>query len=335
MITVIIIGYNTCLYLDDCLNSLLHQTAKIEEIIYIDNNSVDTSVKYVEMNFPMVKIIQNSSNFGYAKAANQGIELAKGDYIMILNPDMILEPAYLTNALLALEINAKTAAVGGKIYKYDCFLNDTPKIIDTTGLVALRSRRFLDIGAALNDNKTFERPAEIFGVSGNCPLFRKTALMDAKIGEEYFDEHFFMYKEDVDLCWRLRLFGWSFSYTPYAIGYHKRGTGVKNRMGLKNSVKTRKELNDFQKYYSFKNHQLMLLKNELWDSFIRDFIWIISREISIIFWVFLLEPNRFNLLIELCKQIKPILIKRSIIMKKKRISFKEIMPWFRGKTLIT
>jgi len=250
--TIIIIGYNTRSYLKTCLDSVYCQTTRDIEIIYIDNNSEDNSTEFIVEHYPKVKIVQNNSNTGYAKAANQGIELSQGDYVMILNPDVILEPDYTINSITALIKNPKAAAVCGKNYKYDFDQGKKTNIIDTVGLVAFRSRRFLDNGSGLIDNNQFEKPTEVFGVSGNCAIFRKTALEDAKMGGEYFDHDFYMYKEDVDMCWRLRLFGWTFIYTPDAIAHHKRGTGVKNRLTLKATIEGRVEMDDFQRFDSFK-----------------------------------------------------------------------------------
>jgi len=334
MISVIIIGYNNYFYLKNCLESLISQTASIEQIIYVDNNSIDNSVEFIETYYPQVKIIKSYVNLGYAKAANLGIDFSKGNFVLIMNPDMILNPDYIHNSLVSLKKNPKAAGVMGKIYKYDFSLNKKTKIIDTIGLVVLRGRQFLDNGAAIQDIGQFEKPMEIFGITGNCALFRKVALNDSKIYEEYFDEDFFMYKEDVDLCWRLRLLGWTFIYTPNAIAYHNRGTGVLSRVTLKGSITGRKQLDKIQKYYSLKNQQLMLLKNELSATFFRDFLSIASREIAIILWVFLFETIRFEVFFELFKQIPLILNKRKIIMKRKRVSSNEIMPWLRGRGLI-
>lgn len=331
MITVIIIGYNSSPYLNKCLQSLTSQTITIDQVIYIDNNSSDNSIEYIETHYPQFRIVKNSINFGYARAANQGIDLAAGDYVLILNPDMILEPDYLSNALIAFTNKSKIAAVTGKIYKYDFTNNRKTQIIDTVGIVALKGRRFLDNGAGIEDVGQFEKSTEIFGVAGNCALFYKKALIDIKIDKEYFDEDFFMYKEDIDLCWRLRLFGWKCFFTPDAIAYHGRGTGITNRRIFKESINARKRLNNFQKYYSFKNHRLMLIKNELCATFFRNFFSITTREISMLIWICIFEPNTYKVLMELFKQLKPILKKRHIIMNKKRISYKEIMPWLRGK----
>ena len=106
-------------YLKTCFDSVISQTTKVKEVIFIDNNSADNSAEFVEHNYPQVKVIHGNHNLGYSKTANLGIDLSGGDYVLILNPDMILESSYLSYALTALKKNNKAAAVTGKIYKYD------------------------------------------------------------------------------------------------------------------------------------------------------------------------------------------------------------------------
>jgi len=129
LITVIIIGYNSRPYLKTCFDSVISQTIRINEILFIDNNSNDNSAEFVEHNYPQTRVIHGTHNLGYSKAANLGIDLSGGDYILILNPDMILESSYLDYALTALRKNNKAAAVTGKIYKYDFKSNKKTKII--------------------------------------------------------------------------------------------------------------------------------------------------------------------------------------------------------------
>jgi GT2 family glycosyltransferase len=334
MISVIIIGHNSCRYLEQSLPALVAQKRQISEIIYIDNNSDDFSINYIMKKYPPILIVKNEINTGFAKAANQGIELAKGEYILLLNPDVILGETYIENALSALINNSDAAAVNGKTLKYDFNISRKSNIIDTIGIVGLSGRRFLDNGAGIEDQNQFEKPMEIFGVSGHCPLFRKKALNDARIGNEIFDENFFMYKEDVDLCWRLRLFGWKFFYTPDAVAYHKRGTNVVKRQSLLESIKARQKLNKFQKYYSFKNHKLMLIKNEFMETLKKDFIKIIVKEFGTFVWTIIFEPLTLKAYLEFLVQLPSTLEKRSQIMKRVRIKPNEIYPWLNARNLI-
>jgi GT2 family glycosyltransferase len=316
MISVIIIGYNSYCYIEKCVNSLISQTFRDLEIIFIDNNSNDESINLISNKYPNIRLVQNNKNFGYAKAANQGIDLSNGTFVLIINPDMILEKDYIKHASDALLQEPKAAGVIGKIYKFDFKKSIKTNIIDTTGIVALKGRKFIDKGAAKIDYGQYDFIGEVFGIPGNCALYRRTALYDSRIGTEYFDEDFFMYKEDVDLSWRLKLYGWKFIYTYKAVGYHERGTGVINRNGLIPAMKARRKLNNFQRFYSLKNHRLMIIKNEKNLSFTRQLLNLIIREAAIFIWAILFERIAIKAYLGILQELNKMIKKRRFIMNK-------------------
>lgn len=329
-ITIVIIHYNTPHYLKTCLGSIFDQTYKNLEVIFIDNDSPEkTGLHFVQQNYEdKVKIIANDENIGYAAAANQGIEKAKGDYIVITNPDIIYTSTYFEKIIEPMQKDPQIAAITGKVYKYD-FENDKPtKIIDTVGLFAYKNRRIIDDGQGLLDEGQFEVEGEVFGVSGACPLYRKKALQDVKILGEYMDEDFFMYKEDVDLSWRFLLYGWKNYYYPKAIAYHGRGTGIHKRFTAKQTLKNRKKLSKFQRKYSFRNQLLMEKKNEMWRTFFGDFFPIMFKKILTPLYITFREPHLWGSYLSYLTKLPRILKKRRIIMENKRVSTAEIRRWF-------
>ncbi|MBU1019219.1 MAG: glycosyltransferase family 2 protein [Patescibacteria group bacterium] len=262
LLTVVVIGYNSKKFLPTCLDSLKRQTLFKKnklDIIYIDNISHDDSPKFVLENYPFAKVFQNHFNFGYAGAANQGIDLSGTPFISIMNPDIILEPDYYEKILKSMK--KKIGSATGKLLKYDFNKKKKTKTIDTTGLKFHRSTRTTDRGQGEKDKGQYDKKRKIWGVSGACPVYRLEALTDVKQGAEYFDKDFFMYKEDVDLAWRMNRKGWKAAYVPKALGYHGRGTGVVRRKGLLSIFLGRKKMSKFQKKHSFRNHRLMLIKN--------------------------------------------------------------------------
>lgn len=331
LVSFVIINYNTKHLLKTCIDSLLGQTYPEKEIICIDNNSPDGSCQYVIDNFPQVMAVCNKDNIGYAPAGNQGIRMAKGEYVMLLNPDIIFEKEYVERCVAKLEEDKKIAAICGKIRKYDFAKNERTNFIDTVGLFCYRNRRVIDNGQGLEDKGQFEVAKPVFGISGACPLYRKAALEDVKIGDEYLDDDFFMYKEDVDVSWRFLLFGWKSYYLPSAVAYHGRGTGVLKRFTHWEVFKNRSKLNKFQKYYSYKNQRLMQLKNEMWQNVLRQFFPIIGKEILMFGFMVFREPHLFKSWWKMMTQVPRIVKKRREIMKRKRVSWKEMEPWLSGK----
>ncbi len=279
-LAVVVIGYNSLKFLPTCFDSIKSQTIFRElDVIFIDNISHDDSPKFVLENYPFVRVFQNHFNFGYAGAANQGIDLSGAPFVNIINPDIILEPDYFKNILKEMERDEKIASATGKLLRYDFLKQEKTKTLDTTGLVFHNSTRVTDRGQGQEDKKQFDKQTKVWGVSGACPVYRRTALDAVKQKGESFDSSFFMYKEDVDLAWRFNLAGYQAIYVPKAIAYHGRGTGAIQRKGLLGLLRGRKDLSRFQKYYSFRNHQKMLRKNLRVRDFLRHPFAITAYEI--------------------------------------------------------
>jgi len=281
-------------------------------------------------------IIPNKENLGYARAANQGIHLATdADYIVITNPDIVYSPTYFEKIIARAEKalhkdHLRLAGITGKILKYDFGPNPgqteghPTNLIDSAGLKLHKTLRVTDEGQGHEDSKNsedsekFNQEKEVFGISGACPLYYRSALEDASITinghKEYFDEDFFMYKEDVDLSWRLQLLGYHFLYYPRAIAFHGRGTGIVKRDTLKQIVKNRKSLSRFQRYYSFRNQNLMIFKNLLWSNYIRNFFYIFTHDLLRLLYALFREPFVLRSLWDYVKLAPKMAKKRRIIM---------------------
>lgn len=349
LLSIIIIHYRTKHYLKTCLDSLLAQTYDPIEILFINNNSGDDSVEYVmkyeEGNFSALQIslISNKENLGYAGAANQGISLAKGDYVVITNPDIIFEPDYFEKTIARMEQDTKIAALTGKIKKFNFEaagikpgeISENPKLeagktnlIDTAGLFCYPDRRVIDDGQGLEDNGQFDEEKEVFGISGACPLYRREALEDVEIGNEYLDNDFFMYKEDVDLSWRFLLFGWKCLYHPEAVAWHGRGTGVEQRFSTSQLLKNRGKSSKFQKFFGLKNQRLMQVKNEIPKNLLKDLWPIFKKEILTFGYVLFREPYLLKSYFKFLQQLPRALQKRKTIMRRKRVTAEEMEKWF-------
>ncbi len=304
-------------------------------MIFIDNASQDGSAALVEELYardPRVKIIKNPDNKGYSGAGNQGIALAQGEYVVITNPDIRYEPTYFEHAVARMEQDETIGALVGKVLKYDFTKNQKTQFIDTVGLFMYRNRRVIDDGQGLEDCGQFEQEREVFGISGACPLYRKKALEDAKIFGEYLDDDFFMYKEDVDLSWRLQLLGWKCLYFPKSIAYHGRGTGVAQRFTNDQLLNERQKLSHFQKKFSIVNQHLMQIKNDLWGNIWQDFFPILLKEIAVIGYVTLREPKLWKELPRFFRLLPKMLRKRKEIMQKKRVGAQEMQKWFQNQS---
>jgi GT2 family glycosyltransferase len=328
-VSINLLTYNAEKYIEDCLNSVFRQSYPHLEVLIIDNNSTDGTKDYLKglTSKPKLRIIFNQQNVGFAVGHNQGIKKSQGEFILCLNQDVVLDKDFIEKAVAIFKENKKAAAVQGKLLRFSVE-GQTSKVIDTTGLVILKNRRIIARGQGQVDQGQFEKKEEIFGVDGAVPVYRRKALTDVKINEEYFDEDFFCYKEDVDLAWRLRLYGWQTIYQPRAIAWHWRGSGDSATRTPWGIVKERKKISQFSKYLSFKNQRLMQLKNEQIWLLIKHLPWFLSKEIAAWFYILLFEKYTWPAIKDLFRQMPRAWQKRKIIIAKRRVGAKEMERWF-------
>ena len=212
--SVIIPNYNGLRFLQTCLDALLAQTypAVRTEIILVDDASSDNSVAFVTEHYPEVKIVQLARNSGLAIGCNAGARAAAGDLLVMLNNDTEAEPGWLAALVDAALAHPEAGAIGSKMLLFD--RRDTlHNAGDLMGIDGIPRNR----GVWQHDAGQFDADPVIFGGCGGGVMYRRTAWEQAG----GFDERLFMYLEDVDLAWRLRLLGWGAVYAPAARLYHR------------------------------------------------------------------------------------------------------------------
>ena len=232
ILSIIIVNYNVKYFLHQCLKSI--ETAKKNinlEILVVDNNSVDNSVDMLQNEFPELKLILNRKNVGFAKANNQAIKQAKGKYILLLNPDTIVQEDTLHKCVDFLEQNTNTGSLGVKMINGNgVFLPESKRSLPNPasafykifGLSTLfpKSKKFGQYHLNyLNNNKTHE----IDVVSGAFFITRKKILDEIGM----LDESFFMYGEDIDLSYRIQKAGYKNIYFPETSIIHYKGESTK------------------------------------------------------------------------------------------------------------
>lgn len=238
-IAVIIVNYNAGPLLAQCLRSLESQTFSDFEVLIVDNASADDSLASVEAT-GRVQVIRNDVNLGFAAAQNQGMRLAQGRYLMPLNFDIVLAPAFLAEVVSAMESGERVGSVSGKMLRMTPDGQPTD-VIDNAGLLLPRRRFPAHRGGGEKDAGQYDRPALVFGAMGAAALYRREMLDDIAYRGQYFDESYFMWYEDIDLDWRARLRGWDCVYTPGAVAYHvgdPHGHG-RSRFGAETSMRNR------------------------------------------------------------------------------------------------
>lgn len=335
LVSVIVPCYNAMKYLPECLASLAGLDYPHLELLLIDDCSTDGSADFVEKNFPRFKLVRHLKNQGFATTVDEGIWLTTGKYVFLVNTDTVHNPEYLRIVVARMEESPELAAIAGKVGKYDFERHRPLSVIDSVGLVMLKNRRVLDLGQGEEDRGQFERAGTVFGVSGQNPLYRRQALEEVAIPvagrerPEIFDRDLFMYKEDVDLAWRLRLAGWRAWYEPRARAWHGRATSAVPRLNNLEILSNRRKMNRFQKFHSLKNRYLVMFKNEV------PRVWLLHLPIILFYDILYFG---YNLIFDFpvmgayfaaLGKLKTLWPKRRWIMRHRRVGAREVRSWFK------
>lgn len=240
-ISVVIITYNSEKTIGACLDSVFSQDRSDYEVLVVDNASSDQTAAIIENGYPQARLIKNTNNFGPAKARNQAMALASGEFILCLDHDTVLTRNCLTQTLKTAQLDEDIGAIGPKV------LSEDKPAIYSKGIYVSFLWRFYDLGSGRADSPEADCAKEVFGVSAACAIYRRQALESVKELGQYFDEDFFYFFEDVDLSWRMQRKKWRILYDPQALVFHKGGRS-------RNNDKT-------SRYLCLRNRYLVLIKN--------------------------------------------------------------------------
>lgn len=260
-VTAIVVTWNSREEIASCLQALQQSKGVSLSIIVVDNASSDGTVPYVRDAFPEVTVIQEPSNLGFAQANNEGIRRADSPFVLLCNPDVVVDPHCIRTLVDACHASPTAGAAGPLLYRTDTLDAPLPTTtVDSTGFLLRRRRSVEDRGAGRPPADVPVRTEQVFGVTAACALYRRAALVDASaVGGAPFDPTFGSYKEEVDLAWRLQLFGWDALFVPSAAAWHRRTVraNVGHRVIPMRSKRSRRE-----RLMSYRNHFSTLWKNE-------------------------------------------------------------------------
>ena len=296
-VSVIVVTYNSQGCVQACLDSLKSQQASPGEIVVIDNASTDDTLQIVRKNSFITGLIENKTNRGFGAAVNQGISRAQGEYLLVLNSDVVLESDFLKN--LDSEVQTFPSRRIGMIAP---LIFDTGGRIDSAGLYLTFLRRFYDRGRGAREDGRFHSAGFVFGACGACAVYKREMLEDIKIEGEYFDEDFFLCVEDVDAAWRAHALGWQAWYAPKLRCAHQGGI-------------SRKRSKEGQ-CCAFRNRYFLLIKNESSRGAVRFFLFCWIYDVPRLFLLLLTNPRIFQALGEIRRLWPRMIEKRRAIAKK-------------------
>jgi len=328
-VTIGMISYNDQKYLEQNLPSLLAMDYENFEVVVCNNNPENGVSEWIGKKDQEVKVVSAGGNIGFGGAHNFMMRNSDAEFYLCFNSDMVVSKDYLGFLVEAIEKSEKIGCVTGKLISWTNFPQPPSEIekaiIDTTGLEVTKYMKMLDRGQGEPDVGQYEKEEEVFGASGASPLYRMAALKDVAHSDgEFFDKEFFMYKEDVDLAFRLRWAGWKTVYTPYAVSWHDRTAA--DIKGFFAKIKERLERPEYIKRNSFLNQLIVIKKNSRGMSFATRF----RANVFVFKYCLFLMLFDMKILSEIKKyfSLRPRIIKKSKSMPR-RISWKEMERWMK------
>jgi len=322
LVSVTIVTYNSGRFIKRCLESVLAQKYPHREIIVIDNNSTDGTVDILEQFEDRCTVVYNPENIGFAAAQNQAIAISNGDWVMTLNPDVLLLPNFIQSLVDAGEVDAKIGTVCGKLLAMTATFDIPARpLVDSTGIYFNPMLRHLDRGSQEVDNGHYLKHEYVFGATAAAALYRREMIEHISFDGEFFDSDFFVYREDADVAWRAQLMGWSCIYAPQARGYHVRNVLPGNRRALPPEINM----------HSVKNRFLMRMKNISGDLYRRNWFSITIRDLAVVGCCLLWEHTSLKAFWFLAKNWKRVMAKRKMIQARRLVSGEEIAAWFSYK----
>tara|TARA_B100000029_G_scaffold225061_1_gene222878 strand:- start:184 stop:1227 length:1044 start_codon:yes stop_codon:yes gene_type:complete len=313
LVSIIILNYNAGKLLVDCIQSVLQTNYENFEIIIVDNASKDRSAEMCKEKFQQVKIIENKLNLGYCEGNNVGIRAAEGEFIVILNPDTIVEKNWLQELINGYNL------FGDGIYQPRFLTTDDHSILQGTGNMI----QLFGFGFARNkgvpDMGQHSKPEQIGYASGTC-LFTTKKIMKKL---EMFDSFLFAYHDDLDLCWRAALEDIKSYYIPSSIVFHpSEGYTFK--------------WNSFKFYLLERNRQYCLLTHYARGTYFKMLPALFMVEIGVFFYYLKkgVIQSKFKASFNILKNFNQINSRYNEIQKKRLVSDKELIKKFHDEIII-
>ncbi len=319
-VCVTIVTCNSGRYIRRCLEAVLRQEGVTLEVIVVDNASTDETREILEeFECRAVRSIFSPVNLGFAEGQNRGIRAGDSQWVLTLNPDVLMRPGFLRNLVDAARADSAIGAVCGKLLSIGPGFEPLPRPrIDSAGIYFTPAIRHFDRGWHEADERQFDRTEYVFGATAAAALYRREMIDDISIDGEFFDPDFFVYREDADVAWRAMLMGWRCLYAPEAVAYHVRTANPANRRSLPAVVNM----------HSVKNRFLMRIKNITPAIYRRHWLSIIWRDLVVVGATLLWEPTSLAAFWHVAQCLPRTLARRRTIMARRRMPDDVLAAWF-------
>ena len=317
-VCVTIVTHNSRHFIARCLDTVLGQTHQAE-VIVVDNASTDGTWEELAALGARIHAVRNEGNIGFAAAQNQAIALSRADWILTLNPDVLLEPEFVERLVEAGEADSSIGTVCGRLRALERdFTRPSQPRLDSTGIYFTPTMRHFDRGWSEPDTGQYGEREYVFGASAAAALYRRQMIADVAMDDGFFDPDFFAYREDADVAWRAQMLGWRCLYTPDAIGYHVRSVRPGSRRVVPAVINM----------HSVKNRFLMRIKNTPGALFRRHWLPSTARDLFILGGCLFTEQASLPAFWRMARCLPRALAKRRQIMRRRRVSDEYLAQWF-------
>ncbi|MFL6415691.1 MAG: glycosyltransferase family 2 protein [Bryobacteraceae bacterium] len=322
LVSVAIVTFNSARYIRKCLEFVFSQDHRPLEIVVIDNASSDATPDILRNFEGRIRTVYNLENKGFAGGQNQAIGHCQGEWILVLNPDVRLQPDFVSTLVAAGKETASVGTLCGKLLSMsDDFQVPEKPLIDSTGMFFTPNLRHFDRGSREPDEGQFNSSEYVFGATGAAALYRREMIEDVSIRGELFDSEFFAYREDADLAWRAQLLGWQCLYVPEAVAYHVRHVLPTNRQSVSPVINM----------HSVKNRFLMRINNLSGRQYLRHFLAITGRDLVVIGGCLIRERSSLRAFPNVLKNLRRALAMRRAIRARRRVTEKYMSRWFSSR----
>ncbi len=314
-----IVTYNSAGYIGPCLESVLGQSRRPVEIIIVDNASTDDTRNILVRYADRAKVFFNDVNTGFCAAQNQAISVSKGDWVLTLNPDTVLETEFIDQLVAAAGWDPSAGTICGKLISLRKDPgNPAAEFLDSTGIYFTPEMRHFDRGWHEPDDGRYSRVEYVFGASAAAAMYSRKMIDGISGPDGFFDPDFFAYREDADVAWRAQLLGWRCLYTPHAIGHHVRSV----------IPGSRKNIPALLNMHSVKNRFLMRVKNLTSGLFRHFWAAMTGRDLFVVFGCLIVERNSISAFWQFARCFRRALRKRREIMARRKVSDEYMVQWF-------
>jgi GT2 family glycosyltransferase len=318
-VCVTIVTYNTRQFIEPCLESILQQDYFPLEVVIVDNASMDGTRGILARYEHLVRVSYNNRNVGFAAAQNQAIARSTSDWVLVLNPDVVLSPGFIEQLVEGTQIDPQVGTVCGRLLAIGRDLKTPEKpLIDSAGLYFTPAMRHFDRGWHEPDDGRFREMEYVFGASAAAALYRREMISDISDGRNFFDPDFFAYREDADVAWRAQLLGWRALFIRGDVSYQVRRFYPSNRRAVP----------AFLNMHSVKNRFLMRIKNMTGGLYRRFWLPTTARDVLVIGGCLLRELKSLPAFWHVARCLGRSLRWRRRIMSRRRVTDESLVNWF-------